>query len=238
MNTNPTATETPDKLCRECGQPFTCDFPAVARFVHVCPACSERADTEQKRRDAEWNRCAAERAAEARLDRWHDVCPPAYLETDPARLPLPHRLADVLAWRYNPQGLLLHGDTGTGKSRCVWQLLRREYLAGRSLRVLDCSAGIQYAAKFGDSTRAAAEWIERACRADMVLLDDTFKARLTDSFESALFTIIAKRGESRLPIHVTSNDDPHTLAARMTNDRSGPLIRRLREMTTPIAFTP
>ncbi|MEQ2007998.1 MAG: hypothetical protein ABMA26_14470, partial [Limisphaerales bacterium] len=160
------------------------------------------------------------------------------LTTDPARLPLPHRLADVMAWRYGERGLMLHGPTGMGKSRCIWLLVGREFIASRSVRVLDCAAGIKYAAKFGDSTKAAAQWIEAACEADLLLLDDVFKAKLTDSFESALFAIVALRGEAGLPILVTGNDDPHTLAARLTHDRSGPLIRRLAEMTAPIAFTP
>lgn len=226
-----TTTDNPDKICRECGKPFLCDFPGIARFVHVCPDCSERHAAQGQQR-------AVVDASAARRTRWQSVCPPAYLATVPARLPLPHKLADVLAWRYGAHGLMLHGDTGLGKSRCAWLLMRREFIAFRSIRVLDCAAGIKYAAKFGDSTKAAAQWIDAACETDLLLLDDVFKAKLTDSFESALFAIIALRGEAGLPIVVTGNDDPHTLAARMTHDRSGPLIRRLAEMTMPIAFTP
>ena len=217
------------KICRECGSTFTCDFPSLAHYVHVCGSCSERHALEQQRR-------VIENSEQRRRNAWQAVCPFAYAETDAKRLPLPHKLAEVMGWAYGARGLLLHGPTGSGKSRCAWLLMRREYLAFRWVRVLACDAGTEYAAKFGESTVAAARWIEKACDADLLLLDDTFKAKLTDSFESALFTIIAKRGEAGLPIIVTSNDDPDSLAARMTHDRSGPLIRRLREMTTPISF--
>lgn len=231
MSTETATTDTIAKTCLACGASFTCDFPALSRYVHECPDCIERKTAQSQHR-------AVVDSAAARRTRWQSVCPHAYLATDPARLPLPHRLADVLAWRYSERGLMLHGDTGLGKSRCAWLLMRQEYLAFRSIRVLDCAAGIKYAAKFGDSTKAAAQWIDDACETDLLLLDDTFKAKLTDSFESALFAIVALRGEAGLPIIVTGNDDPNTLAARMTPDRRGPLIRRLAEMTAPIAFTP
>lgn len=218
------------KICRECGETFSCDFPSLAKFVHVCGACSERRANEEQRR-------LVENSEHRRRSAWRDVCPFAYAETDAKRLPLPHKLAEVMAWKFGPRGLLLHGPTGSGKSRCAWLLMRREYFAFRWVRVLGCDAGIEYAAKFGESTVAAARWIAKACDADLLLLDDVFKARLTDSFESALFTVISKRSELGLPIIVTSNDDPDSLAARMTEDRSGPIIRRLREMTEPISFT-
>ncbi|NBV25487.1 MAG: hypothetical protein EBS05_26705 [Proteobacteria bacterium] len=235
MTTSPaeilaTATAPAVKVCRECGATFTCEFAYAAQFVHVCGTCSDRHAADDQRR-------AIENSEQRRRSAWASVCPFTYAETDAKRLPLPHKLSEVMAWQYGPRGLLLHGPTGSGKSRCAWLLMRREYLAFRWVRVLGCDAGIEYAAKFGESTVAAARWIEKACDANLLLLDDTFKARLTDSFESALFTIIAKRGEAGLPIIVTSNDDPDSLAARMTQDRSAPLIRRLREMTRPIAFT-
>jgi predicted ATPase len=227
----PTGGAAPDKTCRECGSPFRCDFPSLARFVHVCGLCSERHALDDQRR-------AIENSEARRLSRWQALCPVAYQGTDIKRLPLPAKLAEVLLWRYGPRGLLLHGPTGSGKSRCAWLLLQREYHAGRWVRVLGCDAGIEFAAKFGESTVAAARWIEKAIDASVLLLDDTFKARLTDSFEAALFAIVSKRAEAGLPIVITSNDDPDSLAARMTCDRSGPLIRRLREMTKPIAFAP
>jgi len=226
----PTGQPATEKLCRECGALFRCEFPSLDRFVFVCGACSERHALDDQRR-------AVENSEARRRSRWQALCPFAFHGTDEKRLPLPDKLAEVLAWRYGPRGLLLHGPTGSGKSRCAWLLLKREYHFNRWVRVLGCDAGIEFAATFGESTTAAARWIEKSIDVNILLLDDVFKARLTDSFESALFTIISKRGEAGLPIVVTSNDDPDSLAARMTHDRSGPLIRRLREATKPVSFT-
>ncbi|MEQ2007536.1 MAG: hypothetical protein ABMA26_12125, partial [Limisphaerales bacterium] len=75
MNTTNDSPENPDKNCRECGQPFKCDFPAVARFVHVCPVCSERHAAQGQQR-------AVVDASAARRTRWQSFCPPAYLTTD------------------------------------------------------------------------------------------------------------------------------------------------------------
>jgi len=231
MNTTDTTSEQPvEKNCATCGQPFACEYPALARYVVNCAACVEKQMAETQHR-------AVVDLAEERRRKWQKRCPPCYAETDVNRLPLPHLASRVLSWRYGPRGLLLHGATGLGKSRCAWLLLRREYLAGRIVRVLNCEAGIEFAARYADGTGAAAQWIDLASRADLLLLDDVFKAKLTDSFEAALFTIVATRGEGLLPILVTTNDAPDSLAARLSQDRREPLLRRLRELTEPVSFT-
>lgn len=230
--TNP---ENPEKQCRTCGKPFICAFPALARYVEECPDCVER---RMEVESAESQRRAVADVAADQLRRWKRFCPEAHLETDVKRLPLPHLASRVLEWRYGPRGLLLHGDTGLGKSRCAWLLVKREFLAGRSVRVLDCAAGIDYAARFSESTAAAARWVDQACRADLLLLDDVFKAKLTDSLECVLFAILDARDQAMLPIIVTTNDAPESLAPRLSADRRAPLLRRLREMTQPVAFIP
>jgi len=131
---------------------------------------------------------------------------------------------------------MLHGPTGAGKSRCAWLLLKREFEAGRTVGALNSTAGLTYAAKYGDSATEVARWIDRLTGVDLALLDDVFKCKLTDSFEAAVFTIINERTEHRLPIMVTTQDTGRTLLERLSPDRGEALVRRLREFCEDFPF--
>lgn len=214
------------KTCRECGTTWTCEDGPLMRFVSVCPECSEREDGK---------RVAAE-ADNRRLRAWEEICPSDFRKTDPAKLPLPKLLNRVLHWQYGPRGLVLHGNTGKGKSRCAWLLLRREHDAGRRVRAVDHSIGFKYAESFAQSAAAAATWIDRLVSADILFLDDVFKSRLTDSLEQALFTVISSRSERGKPIIITCNDTGATLIERMSQDRGAALVRRIMEYNERIPF--
>src|SRR5262249_9172509 len=144
-------------------------------------------------------------AGQARAERWRVICPPGFLDSDPGRLPQPEKLKDALEWRYGPQGLLLHGPTGSGKSRVAWLVLKREWEAGRTVASLDSLSGLTYASKYSESAQEVGRWIDRLCGIDLLLLDDVFKAKLTDSFEGSLFAVINRRTERKLPLLVTLN---------------------------------
>jgi DNA replication protein DnaC len=221
-----------ERTCRECAKPFEVPtfIPAsIAAKVHVCPSCSERHAAETSRR-------AIEQSQAVRLARWKQICPPEFLQTDPNKLPCQRQYRAVMNWICGHRGLVLHGPTGQGKSRCAWLLLRREYEAGRSVRSLNSASGLTYAAKFSESAKDAERWIERLSEVDLLLLDDCFKAKLTDSFEAALFAVINTRTERQLPIIATLNDTGSTLLERLTPDRGAAMLRRLREFCDSISF--
>ena len=222
-----------ERTCRECAKPFEVPtfIPAsIAAKVHVCPSCSERHAAETSRR-------AIEQSQAVRLARWKQICPPEFLQTDPNKLPCQRQYRTVMNWICGHRGLVLHGPTGQGKSRCAWLLLRREYEAGRSVRSLNSASGLTYAAKFSESAKDAERWIERLSEVDLLLLDDCFKAKLTDSFEAALFAVINTRTERQLPIIATLNDTGASLTERLSADRAPAMLRRLREFCDRIAFT-
>jgi hypothetical protein len=175
-------------------------------------------------------------AEAGRLSAWHSLCPPAYRDTDPVKLPRPSLLKRVLGWQYGPRGLVLHGKTGLGKSRCAWMLMRREYEHGRQLACVNYTGLYEYSELFSRSTEAASQWVWRLGRVSVLLLDDVFKAKFTDSFEQALFAVVASRAESNLPTIVTCNDTGESLKERLTQDRADALIRRIRESSDNIAF--
>ena len=215
--------------CAECGTLFELPYATLAKFVRVCPTCSERHAFEDQRQ-------AVLSAKRLRAERWRNICPQEFLESSAHRLPHPDRLERLLKWRYGPRGLMLHGPTGAGKSRCAWLLLKREFEAGRTVGALNSTAGLTYAAKYGDSATEVARWIDRLTGVDLALLDDVFKCKLTDSFEAAVFTIINERTEHRLPIMVTTQDTGRTLLERLSPDRGEALVRRLREFCEDFPF--
>lgn len=219
------------KNCRECGKEFEIDpdYASVARFVSVCPACSEVHALEDQRR-------TILNSKSLREEGWNNICPKEFRETVPHRLPHPHSLDMVLRWQFGAKGLILHGATGSGKSRCAWVLLKREYVAGRSLRHLDYMAGIEYAERFHESPRAVREWMESMISTQLLFLDDIFKAKFTDSFENSIFSIISRRTEHGKPCILTTNDTGESLGERLSPDRFEPLTRRLREFCTSISF--
>jgi hypothetical protein len=216
--------------CRECQQPFELPpFRLAAELVFVCPDCSERHALNEQ---AE----VVARSGIYRDEAWKQFCPPLFMNTRPDLLPNPTKLEKALQWQFGPRGLIFHGDSGKGKSRIAWQLLKREFMAGRSIAVLDPTMGFDYSKKFGVSPAEASKWVEHKMNVDLLLLDDVLKVKLTDSVEQALFAIVNYRTERGLPILFTTNDTGETLKSRMSEDRGPALLRRLKEFSTPIAF--
>ncbi len=215
--------------CRTCGVNVICPIPAFAKWGILCDPCAEK-DREKVLRDA------IENSKIVDVSGWNRVCPSAPSDTQPHRLPSPTKLQRVLGWKYGPKGLVLHGATGQGKTRCLYELLRREFREGRTICVLDHASAYRYGEAYEQGPGAARHWIEHRCKVDILALDDLFKAKLTDSFEQAIFTIISQRTERQLPVLLTTNDVGTTLEGRMSKDRGPALVRRLREFCEAIAF--
>lgn len=216
------------KNCFICGEEFEApeDYSKIFR---LCPKCSKtearRMEEEQKERDRIFEE-----------ERWSAFCPPEYRHTQIEKLPDPKKADEVLAWEYGKIGLILHGQTGRGKTRCAWLLIEKLFKKRYQIRIMNTGAGLEYGAMFSDSPRRAMNWIESRERVEVLVLDDVFKVRLTDSFEAALFSIVDYRLSHQLPIIATLNDTGETLSARMSPDRADPFLRRLREMCKTIQF--
>ena len=174
-----------------------------------------------------------------RESNFRQLCPPLYQQTDPARLPQKH-LAAVTAWKYGPKGLLLVGPTGTGKTRCAWQLLRRLILSGRRVRAFDgLGWAVAVSEAFGkpDETES---WLDHVCTADVLFIDDLFKGKMTEAQELAAIGVFERRTNHLLPVIVTMNSTGRMILDRMTEqgraDRGEPLIRRMGEFCEVIRF--
>lgn len=169
------------------------------------------------------------------------LCPPLYRETDVDRLPAAE-LATVLAWRMNPRGLLLVGPTGTGKTRCVWMLLRQLLGQRPETRIVAFDGlgwGIAVSKAYGDPEYTE-RWFDKVCQCDVLFLDDLFKAKMTEAQEQAVYGVFERRSAQMLPIIVTMNSTGKMILDRMTDqgraDRGEPLLRRMAEFCDVIHF--
>jgi DNA replication protein DnaC len=208
-----------------------------------CASCNKPFETDSRKLDFFCVECEYKRAKEReRLNEqkisaaWNSLCPATFQQTDPAKLPNQHAYRRALAWQYGPQGLLLHGKTGSGKTRTAWEVLKREHFAGHSFGVVNSSAALKFAAMFAINSANAEMWVQKFCETSVLLMDDVFKVKLTEAFEAGLFSIVDRRNEALRPIIVTTNDVGETLAERMSGDRANPFIRRLRENCDAIEF--
>lgn len=186
-----------------------------------------------------WMQEQRQQERDRRAARFRNLCPPLYQQTDPARLP-PDKLAAVTAWKYGPKGLLLVGPTGTGKTRCAWQLLRRLIHEGRTVTAFDgLGWGVAVSAAFGDPGTTA-DWLDRVCKADVLFIDDLFKVKMTEAQEQAAYGVFERRTNHLLPILCTLNSTGRMILDRMTDqgraDRGEPLIRRMGEFCEVVTF--
>ena len=252
--------------CVHCGADFKTVIEDYCGFktqkTYYCPKCV--AIREQAGHEAEFRRCERckvsyllperdgwgynycepcrplaqrEQQDERRKERiaeWPKICPPLYLESDPARLP---KLSAVLAWKYGGRGLLLHGETGKGKTRCAWQLLRRLHVEEGIRPVVFTATSYSVAITKNFNAEGNPEkWLERINGAQLVFFDDFGKCRLTERGESELFGIIEERMANQLPIIITTNFVGGSLAGNLRSDIGSAMVRRLRECCECIGF--
>jgi DNA replication protein DnaC len=172
------------------------------------------------------------RRVETRLD----TIPTAFRQTVKSRLPFPQKLDEALQWKFGARGLMFLGPTRGGKSRILWELAKREIKAGKSVRSVTPYELLKYPALFMAGNDAAGKFAETLATVDLLLLDDVFKAKLTERVEELIFAIIDERSAWERPCLVTVNETGATLAERMSSDRGPALISRLREFCQTITF--
>lgn len=172
-----------------------------------------------------------------RTEKFTKACPPLYQSTDVGRLPQ-RQLGLALAWQYGPRGLILLGETGVGKTRVAWTLLRRVLIEDKKEHTFMWFDAIAFGHKIALHYRSedAEAWLDRVATIPLLFFDDLGKLKLTERAEVELFGVIEGRCAAGLPLIVTTNDTGDSLAARMTDNRGPAMIRRLREFCEPIQF--
>lgn len=174
---------------------------------------------------------------------------PIYANSDAALLANRfNNVGKVLGWnpvKKSPNGLIVHGKTGCGKTRCVSLLLKRlisEKLYGieRSLKVF-YSGELERAilSAFGGSKTTYSTLIEQICAAKLLVIDDFGKERFTERFEISVFNIFECRISRCLPTIITTNYVGETLKSRFCDmDNFAPFYRRLIEFNEAVCLSP
>lgn len=223
------------RACEECGKPFDCPGMNVQGHVlywqKICNTCHpiivarrqrEHEDLARRQREAEWL----------------TICPKEFQQIDHRLLPDPDLFERVQAWSYGPRGMFVAGKTGLAKTRACWALLHREFMAGRSVRVLTPYDLARWPAQVFDDARRADAELERLVRAKIFYLDDPFKSRLTPTVEELLFVALDERASRQLPCIFSSNDSAATLLERLSTDRANAFLRRIRDFCEVVQPNP
>jgi len=177
-------------------------------------------------------------AAEDPEARWNTFCPELYRQTDMKRLPYPTAATKAIDWLYRegaPPGLLLHGPTGSGKTRTAFIVLRKLYDEGKAVRVY-------MAGEFGPAVGQAfrdghgAKWLEAISTCPILLIDDLGKSKLTERAATTLFTTIENRHARNKATIITTQYLGGMLADRFGASTGAAILRRLREGYTAISM--
>lgn len=131
-------------------------------------------------------------------------------------------------------GLLFLGPTSQGKTFVAVDIIRRVFLAGLKVRLVD---GVLFGLEVGqiDSDRRERE-IKRAIAADWLLFDDLGKCTKTPRVTEALFAISKLREDAERPTIWTSNADGDELLRTLPGEFAEPFVERLRRSNSHYLF--
>jgi IstB-like ATP binding protein len=204
--------------CRCCGRQFTPTTvpvtiggrPIVSRPT-VCGACADAAILQPS-------------SAGPRSE-WQRLCPPRYQRDLPDEFLVRPWVNGVLRWQYGPEGLLVVGETGTGKTWVMWWLLRRLLEERRSVVTLDAvtyRSGLTSAARQGD----AAGYARRLALTDVLYWDDFGQTPLSGAASEMLLHVVEQRTSHERPLLLTSQYSGYALESQFERQQMGTAVRR------------
>lgn len=177
--------------------------------------------------------------------RWSDACPIRLQETDwthPNLTPYAAQSSRVMAYQIARKGVMASGPTGRGKSRAMWQLMRRlgvvEGHDARYWNAQDWFFALQQNIRYGNDE--ARGWVETVARRHVVFIDDfgqeAVQTAREDWANGWFFRFLDIRVGAGLPLFITTNLTAREMAAQQTKIRANPLIRRLLDLCEPVRF--
>lgn len=214
----------------------------MASLSAYCEKCVAHIKAMEERAEAE---AEAKRRLAARGKWWRDIWggeSSIYHQTAIGRLPDPKASSNVLRWKLDlPKGVLCSGETGTGKTRTIYLLLKEilfEHGVYPTIRKCSLLRGeITKAAMKGEEYKAALlrELVE--CR--LLYLDDLGQMATSPAAVEFLFALVDERTNRGLPIIATTQHTGDSFAALFAPDvRRGEAIgRRLGEFSYKIYFS-
>lgn len=232
--------------CKICGKSVLVDYnpeeisdpvikAAMSRIFAMvtCEPCARQAIEEKAARDRE------ERSSQ-RLDQWREICPLIYQETDPDHEGIDRKAhAKAMAHEFKPgKGLVLAGSSRTGKTRSAFAILKREFMAGRSVKYVLASEFRLWNAEI--SQYGLKKWTAAVKRPSILFIDDVGKAITGDGrgdyTESQFWSILETRFSHGLPVLLTVQQTGDQMRERMSGEVGTAFIERIREFCDQIGF--
>ena len=166
----------------------------------------------------------------------HPEYPIGFHNTDRSRS---HLFPKAEAWE--PQddkcGLILHGETGGGKSRAAWLTFNKLWLRHYPDRCLFLQMRkFEGLIEKGFDDRDHGKVLDILISCPVLVLDDLGKERLTQRLESDLFAVLDERTSNLRTTIITTNYTGDKLVDRFQNKETGvALVRRLRDYFVAIS---
>ena len=225
------------RRCQGCGgviSPMWDDNKSLlVTKYQVCRSCAE-ADKVQYWEHPWVYRDVMQKHGLVWLDR-HPEYPKAFIDTDVSRLS--EGLQQANLWSPSDKAsILLHGTTGTGKTRTAWLIFNRLWLQNFPERAVWLPMRkLEAAIEKGFDDHKHGQVLDFFCTVPLLAFDDLGKERLTQRLESDLFAIIDERTSNLRPTIITTNYNGTTLLERFNNKETGEaLLRRIREYYHPV----
>lgn len=193
-------------------------------------------------------RTAREARRDIAMQRWLTACPPILRECDPAfpdLAPVRPQIERILSWERGPRGLLATGDTGAGKTRAMFALMRRFCEAGEDVHMwssVDWFGRLQQSVSYGRDD--AQSFVEFMGSVPILFIDDWGQEALVASRETWArqwwFRLLDIRYGAGRPMFLTTNLRRSDLAIKtgMRPVYEDPLVRRLTALMAPVIFWP
>lgn len=171
--------------------------------------------------------------------------PPIFKDTDISKLH--KRIQEALDWKPegDKTGLLFHGLTGVGKTRGIWEIVRRLWeqkaLKDRQLDYQFLTMRkVEGMIEKSFDDRQHARMIDNLIEVELLVLDDFGKERLTQRMASDLFSIIDERSTNRKATIISTNFNGTALLERFDNrdkETGVAMIRRFKDYYTIVGVS-
>lgn len=201
------------------------ELDEIRKGEHVCEFCREHG------------------GRSARLISYERQCPRIFREgetkTDPRRLENLNKV--MLAWGEEPvpaTSIFVFGETGTRKSRTMWEVLRRRVLPSKaSFRVLGGGEFRELLLDVQGDYARVNDAKRRLVELDVLVFDDFAQDVLTDVMRSDLWSVLDKRFRNGSRTVFLSNLGPARFAEKLGNDYvARSLVRRIRDYAETFEF--